>query len=113
MSGAENFFNQARGIVDYDSDEEGRPKDISGKKLREYAQADSDLVSHIDALMDPKAKNETMDRIIDDLNARWDGKEEPHGEYEEVFIKLPSNIRFKIKIYKEMDNAMSFGWDML
>lgn len=99
----ERFYGCVQGLLDAD----GRTQ--AGRELALYVAGKEQLQEMILRLMDARLSAEQLDRATQLLNDRFDAKGPHHGVYASFLVGLPCGQQLKIKVWQNMENAMSFA----
>lgn len=101
----ERFYARTQGALD----PSGQTR--QGRELAGYVASNERLRVMIVILMNPRLSSEQFRRAVEALNNAFDAKEQHHGTYSSFVVTLPCGQHLKIKVWQNMGNAMSFGWE--
>ncbi|HLD31363.1 MAG TPA: hypothetical protein VJB37_00500 [Patescibacteria group bacterium] len=100
-----------RGNYSVSDPETGEDRDISRDEFHQLLQEKPALADELNKLTNDQLTAGTCETAVSQLNDVWGSRREMTGIYKEVQFEFPNGLKMKIKIFPEMDNAMSFSGD--
>lgn len=72
-----------------------------------------ELGIELEKLMDPELSVEQSSEAIGNLNKTYGTTEQRHGNYNTAHFSLPNGGEFRIKVFHDMNDALSFGMNFM
>lgn len=104
-----SIFETARGDFKTSDPETGEDKDMSGEEIKKILEVKSGLVEKLEGLMDSKLEDQVFLEAIKELNEKYGIEGDRGGIYKQVTFHLPNDKRLRVKVFKDMENALSFA----